>query len=46
MTKEDIFNLAKKAQELCERYKVPFFINDDLDLVVLMMVLALMTQMH
>lgn len=32
--KEDIFNLAKKAQELCKRYNVPFFINDDIDLAL------------
>lgn len=32
--KEEIFNLAKKAQELCIRYNVPFFINDDVELAI------------
>ncbi len=32
--KEDIFDLAKKAQELCKKYNVPFFINDDLELAL------------
>lgn len=32
--KKDIFDLAKKAQVLCEKYNVPFFINDDLELAL------------
>lgn len=32
--KEDIYGLAKKAQELCKKYNVPFFINDDIDLAL------------
>lgn len=32
--KKEIFNLAKKAQELCKRYDVPFFINDDIELAI------------
>ncbi|MDO6829254.1 thiamine phosphate synthase [Poseidonibacter sp. 1_MG-2023] len=32
--KEEIFNLAKKAQELCKKYDVPFFINDDVELAL------------
>lgn len=32
--KEDIFNLAKKAQALCANYNVPFFINDDIELAL------------
>ncbi len=32
--KEEIFNLAKKAQELCKRYNIPFFINDDIELAL------------
>jgi len=32
--KEDIFNLAKKAQDLCKKYDVPFFINDDIVLAL------------
>ncbi len=32
--KEDIFNLARKAQELCKKYDVPFFINDDIELAL------------
>lgn len=32
--KEEIFNLAKKAQELCKKYNVPFFINDNIDLAL------------
>jgi thiamine-phosphate pyrophosphorylase len=32
--KEEIFNLAKKAQELCKKYNIPFFINDDVELAL------------
>ena len=32
--KEEIFNLAKKAQELCKKYNIPFFINDDVELAI------------
>lgn len=32
--KEEIFELAKKAQELCKKYNVPFFINDDIKLAL------------
>ena len=32
--KEEIFNLAKKAQKLCKKYEVPFFINDDIELAL------------
>ncbi len=32
--KEEIFNLAKKAQELCKKYNIPFFINDDIELAL------------
>jgi len=32
--KEQIFKLAKKAQELCKKYDVPFFINDDVELAL------------
>ncbi|APW65433.1 MULTISPECIES: thiamine phosphate synthase [Arcobacteraceae] len=30
----EIFELAKKAQTLCKRYNVPFFINDNIDLAL------------
>ena len=32
--KEDILTLAKKAQELCKKYNIPFFINDDIELAL------------
>lgn len=32
--KEEIFNLAKKTQELCKKYNIPFFINDDVELAL------------
>lgn len=32
--KKEIFNLARKAQELCKNYNVPFFINDDIELAL------------
>ena len=32
--REDIFTLAKKAQELCKKYTIPFFINDDVELAL------------
>lgn len=32
--KDEIFELAKRAQELCEKYNVPFFINDDIELAL------------
>ncbi len=32
--KEEIFNLAKKAQKLCKKYNIPFFINDNVELAL------------
>ncbi len=32
--KAEILKLAKKAQELCKKYDVPFFINDDVKLAL------------
>ena len=32
--KTEIFNLAKKAQKICKKYDVPFFINDDVELAL------------
>ncbi len=32
--KEEIITLAKQCQNLCKKYKVPFFINDDVNLAL------------
>ncbi|HHU20510.1 MAG TPA: thiamine phosphate synthase [Bacilli bacterium] len=33
-TGEEKFQLAKQMQELCQKYQVPFFVNDDLELAI------------
>ena len=33
-TGEEKFQLAKQMQKLCQKYQVPFFVNDDLELAI------------